>query len=129
MGLIRYSARRSLLDGITEFAQVDFQIPFTEWDESTNIVRTDTSADDGTTQSIIRRIETRYRVKAGPFYESNLPAVRMFRDSVSAGEAFQINPLGTDAGDLVSVSMQSRSLSFETLRTGAYMMSFEAEAV
>lgn len=130
MGVVNYTARRSLIDGTLPLESITLALGVMRFDERTRVVRTDTPADDGTTQSVLRRIETYYEVETTVSYESDLADLRMFRDSVSGGEAFEISPLGQVGapGVLFEVKLASKSIALERLRPGAYRMSFEVRA-
>lgn len=128
MAAITYTARRSLVPGHVEGEEYSLEVAMSAIDPTTDAERDDHVALDGTTESLLTRIDKLWRFRTIPLEEPVAAQMREFLDSVLGGEAFVIDPYGTIADPIQPLTVKLASKRYGDDRHGTvflYRFSFD----
>lgn len=124
MTTITYTARRSLMPGHVAGQVYSFSVDVTASERDASAERDDHVALDGTTESILTRIDKQFGFATVPVAPAQM---REFLDSCLGGEPFQIEP--EDGDSPLTVILTNTSYSERRVAVGRYQFSFDVRVL
>ena len=97
MGSVNYTAKRNISSGHVIDTAYDLDFRGSATVSQLTPVRTQSVSLDGTTETVLDRLDDRWAVTATGITEAQLPLWREFSGSVAAGESFSFDAYGTAA--------------------------------
>ena len=129
MSVISYTAhsRATLMGGHSAGTGYSFAINFMAYEKSYNAPKSQPRALDGTTETILQRLDRTIGMTIGPYDSDDVAQIEEFIESVAGGESFTVDVYGTiavpDAPLTVKLSDTSNSPQRQGPRTYTLGMS------
>lgn len=128
MTAITYTARRSLVSGHTADTEYSMDVGMSAIDPADEADSDQHVALDGTTETVLHRIDEPWRFTTIPLDAAALAQMREFLNSHVSGEPFTIDPYGTVAEPDNPITVVLTSRRHPPRRLGTlmlYQLSFE----
>ncbi len=130
MAAITYTAKRSLMDGHVAGQSYEFEVLLSDWTPDSDPETSSSTSLSGRKFTTLHRIEKSFSAQTIPVDKLGDEAelanqIAEWRDSVAAGEAFTIDPLGTLGDDPLEVELDGKVRESLYNSVGYYTYSFK----